>query len=305
MSGINEKAMLITGGIVVIGFVWYAMTQQTDDIDRERQDQLTYDQQMEVDALAERFSRWGYVGEGGLAEFEDPDIGGGVPMNIAEDDDQLEEENSKFEEYRKDYENATNDYASDIKNNIIDWYRYKAGGGMNFFNLRKYNPDKYNTLDIFMTNLERLISRINQERSQGSGRFGESYSNWISDLEGMHQEIDKFMDELRSNENHDTLGNANLETQHITHNYNQGTYILNSDNRQYDNRQSQVTQNIENKQDNFLEVYHDGSYNDMNTDTVESTKAMDHDYKDDSFQIIEPNPEEILHGQQSYENIPR
>ena len=82
MSGINEKAVLITAGVVIVGFIWYSSTQEKGPIDKERESQQNASINYELDAMADRLRRWDYHGD------HDADGTGAMNMetNLANDD---------------------------------------------------------------------------------------------------------------------------------------------------------------------------------------------------------------------------
>ena len=81
---------------------------------------MEYDKQREMESISNRLAKWNYLGEGGVDEDYDA-RGGGVPMNIADDD--IEQGNTKFKGFRDAYDGAVEQFETDINQNIISWYR--------------------------------------------------------------------------------------------------------------------------------------------------------------------------------------
>ena len=129
MSGINEKAVLITAGVVIVGFIWYSSTQEKGPIDKERESQLNASMNYELDVLADRLHRWDYHG--------DHDADGSKAMNIetslANDDgrDAVDNADKTYEKSKKMYDDMRENYDYSIRVNIIDWYTYENNQGMN------------------------------------------------------------------------------------------------------------------------------------------------------------------------------
>ena len=99
MSGINEKAVLITAGVVIVGFIWYSSTQEKSGTDKEREAQLNASMNYETDAMTEKLQNWDLDGD----HDQDGSSGMNMETNLANDDgrEAVDEADQKYEKYRK------------------------------------------------------------------------------------------------------------------------------------------------------------------------------------------------------------